>query len=65
MIRFTHIRSEAICEDCDFRATGLDAQHHAADHVRETGHLVKLRSVMQVEPEPTGWHAAAQYREFR
>jgi hypothetical protein len=57
MIRFTHTDSEAECDDCGERFKGMDAQHWAADHVRDTGHLVKLRNLIDVEPEPTGWAA--------
>jgi hypothetical protein len=55
----THLDSAAECEDCDARMTGMDSRDWAVDHVRDTGHLVKLRSLHQVEPEPTGWNAVA------
>jgi hypothetical protein len=55
----SHLESEAICDDCGERATGMDSRDWDVDHVRETGHLVKLRSLMQVEPEPIGRHTVA------
>jgi hypothetical protein len=58
----THIDSEAECADCGAGTEGVDARDWAVDHVRETGHLVKLRSLHQVEPEPTGWEAATRVR---
>jgi hypothetical protein len=60
MISMTHIDSDAECEDCGERMTGPDSRDCAVDHGCETGHPVKLRSLMQVEPEPTGWHASSK-----
>jgi hypothetical protein len=57
MLRMSHLESEAICEGCGKRMTGMDSRDWAVEHVRETGHLVKLRSLHQVEPEPPGWNA--------
>jgi hypothetical protein len=62
MLRMSHLESEAICEDCGERATGLDSRDWAVDHVRETGHLVKLRSLMEIAPDRPGgtqWLAVA------
>jgi hypothetical protein len=59
MLRITHLDGDAECEDCDARFAGMDSRDWDVDHVRQTGHLVKLRSLMQVEPEPTGWNAVA------
>jgi hypothetical protein len=62
MVRFNNIRltqteCEAECEDCGARTTGMDSRDWAVSHVRETVHLIGIRILMVVAPEPTGWQA--------